>query len=204
MAERPRFLIHASVAVTSAGRILMVQEEKPESRGKWNLPGGHVDHGEPLVRAAERELREETNLTLDLRGLIGVYQTPQSLRFVFRAELGSADPSAGHEILAVRFMAPDEILALPDEQLVSQRVLRQIVRDVQANLLYPLDVIGSARRALSPSLDGLPVLHDPPHPNVEDPEANAGGVGLSISSGVGAACGHLVQLAEARGDQFPG
>lgn len=146
MAERPRFLVHASVVVISGQRILMVQEQKPESRGKWNLPGGHVDHGEPLVQAAQRELREETYLTLGLRGLVGIYQTPQSLRFVFGTELDSTEPSAGDEILAVRFMAPDEILTLPDEQLVSQRMLRQIVRDVQAKVLYPLDLIGSARQ----------------------------------------------------------
>jgi ADP-ribose pyrophosphatase YjhB (NUDIX family) len=145
MSDRPRFLLHASVAVRDGARVLMVQEEKPESRGKWNLPGGHVDYDEPLVAAAERELREETHLSLPPRGLIGIYQTPQSLRFVFRADLQSDEPSAGDEILAIRFMTPDEILAMPDELLVSQRMLRQIMRDLQNDVLFPLHVLGARR-----------------------------------------------------------
>lgn len=40
------------------------------------LPGGFIDAGECAEAAALRELREETNLTVQLVGLLGVYSDP--------------------------------------------------------------------------------------------------------------------------------
>ena len=67
---RPQFRLIASVVVPNqAGGILLVQEAKVAYRGQWNLPGGHIDHGEAPITAAIRELREETNITAEMCGL---------------------------------------------------------------------------------------------------------------------------------------
>src|SRR5437763_5299830 len=114
MPERPTFLIHASVAVIDGDRILLVQEEKPDCRGQWNLPGGHVDHNESLIPAAQRELLEETGLRLNLDGLVGIYQTPRSIRFVFRATATDQQPIAGDEIVAVHSVPLAGVLDMND------------------------------------------------------------------------------------------
>ncbi len=137
------FRIHASAAVLdSAGRILLVQEQKAASRGKWNLPGGHVDHGESPVAAAIRETAEETHLSIRPLYLVGIYSRHRAVRFVCVAQHdGKMDARAGDEIMAVRWFAPSEILATEDGQMVSPAMLRQIVTDIGADRRLPLETV---------------------------------------------------------------
>lgn len=64
----------AAVAVCSEDRVLMVQRA---DNGKWTLPGGTLEIGESLPQCAARELREETNLRVDIVDVIGTYTDPE-------------------------------------------------------------------------------------------------------------------------------
>ncbi len=44
------------------GNVLLVKRASPPNQGMWAIPGGRVELGETLQRAAERELREETGI----------------------------------------------------------------------------------------------------------------------------------------------
>ena len=57
-------------------RVLLVRRGNPPFRDSWALPGGFVEQGEEVVRAAPRELAEETGLQLEGLELLGVYDTP--------------------------------------------------------------------------------------------------------------------------------
>ena len=46
-------------------KILMCLRRKDPYRGKYNMPGGHVEEGEDSLDAAYRELYEETAITRD-------------------------------------------------------------------------------------------------------------------------------------------
>jgi ADP-ribose pyrophosphatase YjhB (NUDIX family) len=131
-------LVHASVAVMDGGRVLLVREEKPDVRGRWNLPGGHVERGESVLAAARRELAEETALAAALEALVGIYSGPTSIRFVFRTRHDGRPPVAGDEIMEVGFAGLAEIRAWPDEALAGAGMLRRIFDDLAAGRSFPL------------------------------------------------------------------
>jgi 8-oxo-dGTP diphosphatase len=140
-ADRPAFLVHASVAVVQGSQVLMVQEAKPSARGKWNLPGGHVEHHESILAAAARELYEEVGLRLSLEGLVGVYQGPASIRFVFQAQASNENVIPGRDILTARWTPIAQTLAQPDDELVSPGRLRAILRDLADGRMHPIGTI---------------------------------------------------------------
>ncbi len=57
------------------GRPIVLIERRFPPLG-WALPGGFVDVGEAVERAAVREAREETSLVVTLKALLGVYSDP--------------------------------------------------------------------------------------------------------------------------------
>jgi ADP-ribose pyrophosphatase YjhB (NUDIX family) len=47
--------------------------------GRWCLPGGRMEAGESAAEACEREVYEETGLTVRAKRLAGVYSNPDQL-----------------------------------------------------------------------------------------------------------------------------
>ena len=58
----PRPVAAVVAVVWRAGRVLLVRRRNPPNAWTWGFPGGKLQSGEPVLRAAERELREETGL----------------------------------------------------------------------------------------------------------------------------------------------
>jgi 8-oxo-dGTP diphosphatase len=68
-APRPELAVGA-VAV-AGGALLLVRRATPPQVGRWTLPGGRVEGGETLARALEREVAEETGLSVRCGELVG-------------------------------------------------------------------------------------------------------------------------------------
>ena len=75
-AERPRpkrpLSLGAGAVVIHHGRVLLVRNIHGVTKGRYLLPAGRVEPNELPDQAAAREAFEETNLRVEIEGLLGV------------------------------------------------------------------------------------------------------------------------------------
>ncbi|MEO1250456.1 MAG: NUDIX hydrolase [Pseudomonadota bacterium] len=64
-ADEKRPLIGVGVVVWRGDKVLLVKRGKPPRKGSWGLPGGRQEWGETVFQAAQREVMEETGLTIE-------------------------------------------------------------------------------------------------------------------------------------------
>jgi len=64
--------VAVAVFVRQAEQVLLVLRANEPERGKWALPAGYVDRGEDPKIAAEREVLQETGLSVRVTRLIDV------------------------------------------------------------------------------------------------------------------------------------
>ena len=55
-------------------RVLLTRRCIEPFCGQWVMPGGKIDHGERLLEAVHREVREEVGLEIHVDGLLDVYE----------------------------------------------------------------------------------------------------------------------------------
>jgi len=60
--DRPQ--VGVGALVIRDGRVLLVRRGRPPANGLWAIPGGRLELGETLQQAAEREVFEETGITI--------------------------------------------------------------------------------------------------------------------------------------------
>jgi 8-oxo-dGTP pyrophosphatase MutT (NUDIX family) len=127
------------------GRFLLV-EERIDGRAVLNQPAGHLDPGESLVAACRREVLEETAHRFEPTALVGIYRWHYAakdvtfLRFCFRGEVLSADPSLelDKEILRLHWLGAEELKARIAEH--RSPLVQQCVDDFLAGRAFSLEV----------------------------------------------------------------
>ena len=116
----PRVAIGA--IVFKDGKVLLVRRGKPPAEDLWAIPGGRVEIGETLQEATEREILEETGITiraLDPAFTFDVIDRDDEGRTRFHyviidltAEYISGEPRAGDDASAARWVSSGELEAL--------------------------------------------------------------------------------------------
>ena len=97
-------------------------------RRDWEFPGGQVEEGEDLVTALQREVFEETGITMTVGKLAGVYSNVKShiVMFDFLCEFVSGELQTSAESLAVEWVEAGEALS---------RIIRPVIRDRMRDML---------------------------------------------------------------------
>ena len=72
--QNPIPTVDIIIEVDSKGIVLIKRKNPPYG---WAIPGGFVDYGEPLEKAAVREAKEETNLDVKLIKQFHTYSDPK-------------------------------------------------------------------------------------------------------------------------------
>jgi 8-oxo-dGTP diphosphatase len=128
-----------SAAIWREGKVLLAQRGKEPLKGVWSLPGGGVEPGEEIRKAALRELMEETSVEAELAGVVDVADVIRrdaegAVTFhyavvCFAGRWIAGEAKAGDDAMAVMWTTPDEIgrFALTDRTAdivrASQRLL---------------------------------------------------------------------------------
>jgi 8-oxo-dGTP diphosphatase len=121
-----------AVILLPGDRVVLVRRRNPPHG--WALPGGFVDDGEPLERAAAREAEEETGLPVVLLEQFHSYSDPSrdtrrhTISTVFLAS-ASGEPRGGDDAAEARAFTWD---ALPAPLVFDHR---EILADVRRYLL---------------------------------------------------------------------
>jgi 8-oxo-dGTP diphosphatase len=67
-------LVGVGAIIIEGERVALVKRGHPPLQGKWSIPGGVLEVGETLRRAAIREALEETGLNVEPGELLGVFE----------------------------------------------------------------------------------------------------------------------------------
>ncbi len=107
--------VGSAVVVVKDGKILLGKRNKKNMFGKWVLPGGRVEWGETIKETAVREIKEETNLDIEIIKFINHFEImnlPEDFHrvvFFHLAEAKSDDIRVSDDLSEAGFFTLDEI-----------------------------------------------------------------------------------------------
>ncbi len=143
-----RWFPHVTVAalVERDGRFLLVEEHTVDGI-RLNQPAGHLEQGESLEAACQREALEETAHRVSVDALVGIYNWTRPdgsityLRFAFACTALSEEAGRALDegIIRAVWLTHDEIVA--QQARLRSPLVMQVIEDYLAGRRYPLDVI---------------------------------------------------------------
>ncbi len=142
----PNVRIRVAVIIRKDNQVLLVEHQK-DGQKYWLLPGGGVEFGESLANCAVRELKEETNLDIEVGSLAFVADSiaPDDSRHVvhvvfYAKELGGQLQVGQEERLyTARYVDIDELNNL----VIYPPIAKDIVEAVENVKIYRPSYLGS-------------------------------------------------------------
>lgn len=118
MTEEQKPRITAAVLVIKDNKFLLAERNKENYNKYWVIPGGGVKFGEKIEEAAIREIKEETNLDVEIikslghKEVINVPGNYHSIVFFYLAKPKNINLEAKDDISQAKFLTIEEIKQL--------------------------------------------------------------------------------------------
>lgn len=135
------------------GKILLVKEALGDDKGKWSQPAGWIDVGEDPIKAAKREVEEETGYKFEPKFVLGFYSLvredlkykyqppPHALKIIFIGDNSENQEVKLHDdVSEVKWFSPEEIQAM-DAKTLRDLDIKQMVKDYFAGQKFPLALV---------------------------------------------------------------
>ena len=138
MRYRKKAVRTAVVAVVKndEGAILLTKRAIPPYLGKWVMPGGKIDLGEPITAALKREVMEEVGLDVHVEGLIDIY------------EIVPSDEHMEHYVILYYLASPKNDGLVPNEREISE------VAWADQEALKTMDISNGTKHVLAKGFGG--------------------------------------------------
>lgn len=119
------FSIGCGGVVVRDGRILLIRRGQEPRRGWWQLPGGYVEHDEPIDDAVVREVYEEAGVRARVENIVGLRHSlgapSANVYVIFRLSPVEGEPVAdGVEITGAGYFSLDDIESMEKVQSLSK------------------------------------------------------------------------------------
>ena len=142
IAKQGRIRLGCSAAIfDKQGRVLLT---KRLDNGQWCLPSGGVEPGESVTEGCEREVLEETGLSVRVKRFVGVYSHPDQLTVYsetdkfqiialhFEAEITGGELGLSDETSDFGYFTTEEIEGLEMLGRHKERILDTLANQTEA------------------------------------------------------------------------
>ncbi len=133
-------------AVVCEDRLLLVRRASRRGRGNWQVPGGFVEPEETIEQAVVREVEEESGVTAEVEGVIGLrnrYDADigNSLYIVLLMKPVSGEPRPDlHEVDRAAYFTLGEIDGLAPVPAINREIARRVLAH-DRRLLLPQTLV---------------------------------------------------------------
>lgn len=135
--------LSASCVVIRDDKVLLVKHTYGAAKGKYLIPGGFSEDGELPQKTAEREVLEETGVSVKAHELLAVRFTEQEVWCIFRAEYMEGEPvSDNGENEDAVFMSVVDVLT-SDKVVATTREIVKVALSEKKQMLRKSDFINA-------------------------------------------------------------
>lgn len=127
------------------GKYLLVQGAREKWYGKWDLPAGHLGSNETIFEATKREIKEESDLDVELTGVRQIGNEKRKdeifISIIFSTKVLSDNIKFNpDEILDVKWFSYEELLSMK-EQLRIEKMILGAIDNMQNQLIAPISIV---------------------------------------------------------------